>query len=67
MSVAPASLSIGHVGLLVRDMDRMTDFFCNVLGFTLTDRGDNIRFLSRDPRQHHQVVLAPGGRRACRS
>jgi catechol 2,3-dioxygenase len=60
MSAAAKSVTIGHVGLLVSDMDRMTEFFCNVLGFTLTDKGERIRFLSRDPSQHHQVVLTPG-------
>jgi len=60
MSATTTSFMIGHVGLLVNDMDRMTEFFCNVLGFTLTDKGERIRFLSRDPSQHHQVVLAPG-------
>ena len=60
MGVPASSVSIGHVGLLVRDMDRMAAFFCDVLGFKLTDKGEKIRFLSRDPRQHHQVVLSPG-------
>ncbi len=60
MSGESDPISIGHVGLLVSDMDRMTQFFCDVLGFRLTDRGERIRFLSRNPRQHHQVVLTPG-------
>lgn len=60
MGVTQQSLTIGHVGLLVQDMDAMTKFFCDVLGFTLTDQGEKIRFLSRDPSQHHQVVFAPG-------
>jgi len=60
MSVSPDSMSIGHVGLLVRDLDGMTKFYTEVLGFVLTDKGERIRFLSRDPAQHHQVVFAPG-------
>jgi catechol 2,3-dioxygenase len=60
MIVSPAAMSIGHVGIFVRDLDTMTAFYRDVLGFVLTDQGERIRFLSRDPRQHHQVVLAPG-------
>lgn len=29
---------IGHVGLLARDLDRMADFYCDVLGLQLSDR-----------------------------
>lgn len=61
-------LSFSHVGLFVSDVARMEDFYTRVLGFTVTDRGelDTARgrvylvFLSRDPREHHQVVLATG-------
>jgi catechol 2,3-dioxygenase len=44
----------------VRDFEGMTAFYRNVLGFVLTDQGESIRFLSRDPTQHHQVVLCSG-------
>jgi catechol 2,3-dioxygenase len=60
MSIAPRSMTIGHVGLFVRDFDAMIAFYRDVLGFVQTDRGERICFLSRDPRQHHQVVLCPG-------
>jgi catechol 2,3-dioxygenase len=60
MSVEPQPLSIGHVGLFVRDFEGMIAFYRDVLGFVQTDRGERICFLSRDPGQHHQVVLAPG-------
>ncbi|HUK61438.1 MAG TPA: VOC family protein [Stellaceae bacterium] len=53
-------LSVGHVGLFVRDIDRMIAFYRDVLGFVLTDRGERIAFMSRDPSQHHQIVFAPG-------
>ena len=47
---------------------RMQDFYTRVLGFTVTDGGEletaegsmTIVFLSRDPREHHQIVLASG-------
>ena len=60
MAVAPSSLSIGHVGIFVRDFEGMIAFYRDVLGFVQTDKGERICFMSRDPGQHHQVVLAPG-------
>jgi catechol-2,3-dioxygenase len=42
----------------------MEDFYARVLGFTVTDRGEaggmKLVFLSRDPNDHHQIVLATG-------
>jgi catechol 2,3-dioxygenase len=60
MSAPKHATLVGHVGLYVHDFDGMTAFYRNVLGFVLTDQGERIRFLSRDPTQHHQVVLCPG-------
>ncbi len=58
------SLRFSHVGLFVMDMPRMVDFYSRVLGFTVTDRGKLgdtlLTFLSRDPREHHQIVLVEG-------
>lgn len=56
---------LGHVGITVRDLDRMVEFYCRVLGYTLSDRGvtfrgDELAFLSRDPNEHHQIVLGTG-------
>ena len=62
MSTPPFSFS--HMGMFVADIARMRDFYTRVLGFTATDRGalgsTKLVFLSRDPREHHQVVLASG-------
>lgn len=59
-----AALSFSHVGLYVLDLERMVDFYTRVLGFVVTDRGTlgtrKLAFLSRDPREHHQVVFATG-------
>ena len=59
-----ANLRFSHMGLSVSDLDKMEDFYTSVLGFTVTDRGGaggmNIVFLSRDPNDHHQIVLASG-------
>ena len=58
------SLAFSHMGIYVADLARMEDFYTRLLGFTVTDRGDlgstKLVFLSRDPREHHQIVLASG-------
>lgn len=60
--------SFSHMGIFVTDPARMEDFYTRVLGFAVTDRGKletprglvDLVFLSRDPRDHHQIVLASG-------
>lgn len=58
------NLSFSHMGLSVKDVAKMEDFYSRVLGFTVTDRGlaggMQLVFLSRDPMDHHQIVLATG-------
>lgn len=62
------SLAFSHMGFYVRDLPLMEDFYSRVLGFTVTDRGElptpkgkvGLVFLSRDPNEHHQIVLATG-------
>ena len=60
------SLSLTHVGIYVADMARMVDFYTRVVGFAVADRGPRtqgggeIAFLTRDPTEHHQFVLASG-------
>lgn len=56
---------LAHVGFHVRDLEAMIAFYQRALGLILTDIGDyymggKIAFLSRDPSEHHQVVLASG-------
>ena len=60
------------MGMFVADLARMRDFYTRVLGFTVTDSGAmevmgemraqriEFVFLSRDPKEHHQIVLASG-------
>ena len=59
-----ANLMFSHMGLSVKDIAKMEDFYARVLGFTVTDRGEaggmELVFLSRDPNDHHQIVLAIG-------
>jgi len=58
------ALCFSHMGFYVRDIERMARFYREVMGFTETDRGllgtVQLVFLSRDPAEHHQVVLASG-------
>lgn len=60
----PANLSFSHVGFYVHDLPKMEAFYTRVLGFVATDRGiargAPIVFLSRDPKEHHQIILAEG-------
>jgi catechol 2,3-dioxygenase-like lactoylglutathione lyase family enzyme len=60
---APAALS--HFGIHVTDMARMEEFYTRALGLLVSDRGalpngPTLVFLSRDPDEHHQLVLVTG-------
>jgi len=64
--VAGRKLTLSHVGLSCFDLARLEDFYTRVLGMTVTDRGtvpggtDELVFLTTDPSEHHQLVLASG-------
>lgn len=68
MSSPRPGLTFSHFGIFVQDMARMEAFYSMMLGFTVTDRGRierpsggvDLVFLSRDPDEHHQIVLASG-------
>jgi catechol 2,3-dioxygenase len=55
-----------HAGINVFDIDRMRDFYRDVMGLVETDQGASRRlgqrlaFLSADPGKHHQLVLVSG-------
>ena len=53
---------LSHVGLYVHDVPKMIDFYTKVLGFVVSDGAEDgrITFLSRNPSDHHQVVLVRG-------
>lgn len=59
-------LTLSHVGLSCFDLDRLEDFYTRVLGMTVSDRGEvpggmaRLVFLTTDPSEHHQLVLASG-------
>lgn len=60
--------AFSHVGIHVHDLPGMVDFYTRFMGLIVTDRGPldtalgmlDFVFLSRDPREHHQLVLASG-------
>lgn len=57
-------MEVGHVGLFVRDLDRMCEFYIKYFGFAVTDfvrsPERSITFLTTDPTSHHQFVLVTG-------
>ena len=45
---------IGHVHLKVANIDRSLDFYCGVLGFSITQRyGDSVAFIAAGNYHHH--------------
>lgn len=57
-------MQLSHVGIWVQDFERMKNFYVRMFGFAVSDEGllhgNRYAFLSRDPRDHHQVVVAEG-------
>ncbi len=56
------ALSLSHFELYVHDVAKMERFYTASLGFVVTDRGVGegaLVFLSRNPDEHHQLVLNP--------
>ncbi len=68
MSAPIPRVAFSHVGIHVHDLPAMEEFYTRLLGLVVTDRGPletslgmlDFVFLSRDPREHHQLVLASG-------
>lgn len=51
---------LGHVGLYVRDVSPMLDFYTDVLGMTVTDQDREagaVYLSSRPTQRHHEVVF----------
>ena len=60
------TLRWSHAVMYVRDLDEMLDFYTNVLGFEVTDRGSigpdggpEIVFMSQVETDHHQLAFLP--------
>ncbi len=55
------SISLSHFEIKVRHLETMEGFYTRALGFVVTDRsqpGEHpMVFLSRNPNEHHQIVL----------
>ena len=65
MSTSPLPRpALTHLGFYVADMAAMVEFYTGQLGMVITDRGEAAgaawTFLSGDPAEHHQIVLATG-------
>jgi catechol 2,3-dioxygenase-like lactoylglutathione lyase family enzyme len=63
---------LSHIGLFVTDMNRVRDFYTRLLGFKVMDAGElrnglSLTFLSKDPKDHHQIVLVSGRAAGTRS
>ena len=59
----PRVIGLGHLGLYVRDLDRMVEFYRDFLGMQVTkqDADGNAVFLSADPDQvDHEIALMKG-------
>ena len=66
-----AGFRFSHFGMFVTNVSLQEDFYTRVLDFTVTDRGQlpgregregpmELVFLSRNPDEHHQLVLVSG-------
>jgi catechol 2,3-dioxygenase len=61
-------LKFTHLGIYAHDLAPMEEFYCQMLGMTVTDRGvlkrngktASLTFMSKDPDEHHQLVLVSG-------
>jgi catechol 2,3-dioxygenase len=59
-------LTLGHTTLAARDLDDLSAFYRDVLGFHITNRGPvgedgaELAFLSQDPTVHHQIAMVSG-------
>lgn len=58
-------LTVGHSTLAARDLEALQQFYCDVLGFEVTNRGpiphdQEIVFLSQDSSAHHQIAMVGG-------
>lgn len=57
-------MTLAHVGVWVQDFERMKAFYVRLFGFGIADEGvlngNKYAFMSRNPRDHHQVIVAEG-------
>lgn len=65
MATKKPSLVLAHSTVAARDLDKLCAFYCDVLGFHVTNRGPTpdggeLCFISQDPQNHHQIVIVKG-------
>jgi catechol 2,3-dioxygenase len=57
-------VQLTHLGIFVHDLNRMIEFYTNMFGMVLSDRGEyldkELAFLTGSTAEHHQVVLVKG-------
>lgn len=58
-------LTLSHSTLAARDIEKLSAFYCEVLGFHVTNKGPTpdggeLWFLSQDPANHHQIAMTKG-------
>jgi catechol 2,3-dioxygenase len=56
---------LSHCGVYARDVSKMVDFYTNVVGLVVSDRGISSRggelaFMTAAPQHHHQFVIVSG-------
>lgn len=58
--------NLSHVGIYVHDVERMVDFYAEIFGLLVSDRGvgktfrNELVFMSARAEQHHQLVIVSG-------
>ena len=59
------TIALSHFEIKARDVARLEDFYTRILEFVVTDRSPSgthqMVFLSLNPGEHHQIVLAEAG------
>lgn len=58
-------INFTHTGVFCSDLDNMVAFYCQKLGFVVSDKGvastgHRLFFLTQNPEVHHQLVLFDG-------
>ncbi|MEX0805840.1 MAG: VOC family protein [Candidatus Binatia bacterium] len=60
----PRVMSLGHIGLFVRDIDRSKAFYRDILGLSISDENPKTgsAFMTAKDRleEHHELLLMPG-------
>ncbi len=61
MTLPQLSIRLTHIGFHVTALEPMIAFYERFLGMVVTDRIEGrAAFMTRDPDEHHQIVLAAG-------